>query len=295
MKNRADSKTIGELRVALAGLGGVGGYCARILHACGVRQLIASDYDVFQPKNISYQFFASPRTVARNKTDVVQERLAQWTDSPTRVETLQGDLTQADAVERLIDRADIVVSALDNFAAQSAVGMACERAKIPFAMVSAMGFCSQYTVYLPDASHSYSSAWKHFSRGPGQRPAKAGDPEIRRMMALQSVLFAVALAGYTEEAIREMLECFQRDDVAQFLNISCIGYSAAALGVLNALKYLTGEGRAAVFPEVVSFDMKEMRSFDGRQIIARVGELNRAWRQGTEAVLACVRRWRNSE
>ena len=295
MKKTADFKAVAELRVALAGLGGVGGYCARILQSCGAGHLIASDCDVFQVKNFSYQFFASPRTVARNKTDVVQERLAQRTDSPTRVETFQGDLTRTDAVARLIDRADVVISALDNFAAQSAVGMACERADIPFAMVSAMGFCSQYTMYLPGPSHSYSSAWKHFSRGPGQKSINFGDPEIRRMMALQSVLFAVVLAGYTEEAIGEMLENFRLHGVAQFSDISCMNYLSASLGTLNALKHVTGQGRAVVFPEVVSFDMKRMCSVDGRQIIARVGQLNRAWRQGTEAVMACVRRWRNSE
>lgn len=286
-------KEVGGLRVALAGLGGVGGYCASILQTSGIGYLKACDFDLFRSKNVSYQYFASTGTVGCKKSEVTRERLAQRRDSATRIEIFEGDLTNEQDVGRLIEGADIVISALDNFSAQAAVGTACERAGIPFAMVSEMGLCCQYTVYTPDEDHSYSSAWGHFSRGRSHRLPSGLESD--HMTALQSVLFAVVLAGYTDDAVSGMLEGFRREGSARFSDIACMNYLAACLGVLNALKYVSGCGRAVIFPEVVSLDMKHLRTFDGRQMISRVGELNRAWRQGQEAVMACVRGWRNSE
>lgn len=283
-------KSIAELTVALAGLGGVGGYCARALHASGIQKLTVSDSDVFEEKNISYQYFASPATVYKNKAQTVRDSLSRLPGSPTRVTTLQKDLTLADAADQLIDNADLVISALDNFPAQSAVGLACEKAGIPFALVSSMGFCIQYTIYLPDASHSYSSAWKHFFRRPKGGPMDPDNPGLRNMMHLQSVLFAVLLGGFSREAIRSMLEHFHKDGTMQFYDLACTGYFVAAMGVLNALRYAAGNRDAVIFPEVVSLDMKHMRAFDGREIIEGITEMNRAWTQGTDAVMACLER-----
>ncbi len=242
MKNSIQVKPFSALKVALAGLGGVGGCCARALYGCGVADLVVSDFDVFQPKNVSCQFFASRRTVAVRKTDAVRDGLARRVDSPTRIQVFHADLTRADAAERLIAGADLVISALDNFSAQSVAGLACEKAGIPFALVSSIGFCTQFTLYLPDPLHAYSLAWKHFFRRPGQQPMTWDSPESRRIMNLQSVLFAALLSGYTESAIRTMLDRFRRDGKMQYNSICSASYSAAAFGVFNALRYVTGQG-----------------------------------------------------
>ena len=295
MENSGTYKQVTDLKVALAGLGGVGGCCARALHICGVGKLITADFDIFQPKNYSYQLFASPLTVSRRKTDVAENRLPQWFTSPTGVKTLQADLKRRREAERLVDGADLVICALDNFAAQLPVAVACEKTQTPFALITGMGFCVQYTVYLPNPPHSYSSAWKHFSQRPQGKNITEHSQVYQRMMKLQSVLFAAEMAGYTEEALRSMLEDLRKNDKAQFYDLAGLNYTAAALGVLNALRYVTGQDGAVVFPDMVSLDMKHKRTFDGLQILKRLGALNRAWYKGNEAVLACIRKWRQTE
>lgn len=116
------------------------------------------------------------------------------------------------------------------------------------------------------------------------------NPGLRNMMHLQSVLFAVLLGGFSREAIRSMLEHFHKDGTMQFYDLACTGYFVAAMGVLNALRYAAGNRDAVIFPEVVSLDMKHMRAFDGREIIEGITEMNRAWTQGTDAVMACLER-----
>ncbi len=307
MEYRRTYKPAADLKVALAGLGGVGGCCARALHVCGVDELIASDFDTYQAKNYSYQFFASPLTVSDSKTDAARNRLPQWFNSPTRIKTLQADLKDSREAERLVDGSDLVISALDNFAAQSSLAAACEKARTPYALITSMGFCIQYTIYLPDPPHAYSSAWKGFSnwkdfsnrKGFSKQPDKTGrtlDPKAyERMMKLQSLLFAAQMAGYTEDALRGMLESFRKNGETQYYDLAGINYTAAVLGVVNALRYVTGGEGAVIFPDVVSVDIKNKRRFDGRIILKRMGALNRAWYQGNEAVLECIRKWRQTE
>ena len=285
-------KPVENLRVALAGVGGVGGYCARILHDCGVASLTVCDMDSFQPKNESYQFFASSPAVSRSKAETVGRVLGKRTGSPTRVNAFDGDLTDPRVVEKFMEGADLVISALDNFNAQAAVGRACESAEVPYAVISAMGFCVQHTLYSPDSVHGYSSAWKHFNRNSGRAPGGAPAPDMRRMMERQALLFAVLLAGYSDDAVREMVTAFRGGNPPRYWNCSSIVYTAAAFGVLDALKHLSASGEAAVFPEVLCWNMKGMYAFDGRRIIEGIGRLNGVWHQGTEAVMAYLRTWR---
>ncbi|MFA7425252.1 MAG: ThiF family adenylyltransferase [Desulfosarcinaceae bacterium] len=285
-------KAIGDLKVALAGAGGVGGYCARALYSCGVRELRICDADVFQPKNNAYQFFASPRTLGCRKAETARRRLLQENGRPTRVTSFYQDLMRPEAVSRLIEGADLVISALDNFQAQAAVGRACEEARIPFAMIACVGFCLQHTVYGPDPPHTYSSAWKHFPRRGEESPRPGQKSPLDRMMQLQSVLYAALLAGYPERTIHGMLTHFRRTGITRFYNLAGTNYAAAALGVLNALRHAVQDPAAVTFPRVTVLDLKRLTSFDGPRIVTRIGELNRAWHRSDEAVLDCLRAWR---
>jgi hypothetical protein len=112
------------------------------------------------------------------------------------------------------------------------------------------------------------------------------------MMQLQSVLYAALLAGYPERTIHGMLTHFRRTGITRFYNLAATNYSAAALGVLNALRHAIQDPAAVTFPQVAVLDLKRLTSFDGPQIVTRIGELNRAWHRSDEAVLDCLRAWR---
>lgn len=73
-------------RVAVFGLGGVGGYVTEALARSGVGTLDLIDRDIFTPSNLNRQLFAVRGTLGRRKTDAAAARVASI-DSGIRVFT----------------------------------------------------------------------------------------------------------------------------------------------------------------------------------------------------------------
>ena len=64
-------------RVAVFGVGGVGGYAAEALARSGVGALDLFDGDTIAESNLNRQIIATVRTVGRNKVDVMKERILE--------------------------------------------------------------------------------------------------------------------------------------------------------------------------------------------------------------------------
>ena len=64
-----------ECRVAVFGVGGVGGYVVEALARCGIGALDLIDNDKVSLSNINRQIIATESTVGRNKVDVAAERV----------------------------------------------------------------------------------------------------------------------------------------------------------------------------------------------------------------------------
>ena len=62
-------------RVALFGIGGVGGWCAETLARSGVGAIDLYDGDVVSPSNINRQIVALHSTLGRQKAEVMAERV----------------------------------------------------------------------------------------------------------------------------------------------------------------------------------------------------------------------------
>ena len=62
-------------RVAIFGIGGVGGYVAEALARSGISQLDLIDKDEVDPTNINRQIIALHSTIGRAKVDVMKERI----------------------------------------------------------------------------------------------------------------------------------------------------------------------------------------------------------------------------
>ncbi len=62
-------------KVAVVGLGGVGGVSAITLARNGVGTLIVQDFDVVAPSNINRQIIANYETIGKSKADLVEEEI----------------------------------------------------------------------------------------------------------------------------------------------------------------------------------------------------------------------------
>lgn len=70
-------ETLSRVRIAMFGLGGVGGWCAESLVRTGARRLTLVDSDVVCASNINRQLMATSVTVGRPKVEVLAERLRE--------------------------------------------------------------------------------------------------------------------------------------------------------------------------------------------------------------------------
>ena len=62
-------------RVAVFGVGGVGGYVCEALARCGIGKIDVFDNDTVSPSNLNRQIIALHSTIGKKKVDVIKERL----------------------------------------------------------------------------------------------------------------------------------------------------------------------------------------------------------------------------
>src|SRR5574344_2272908 len=70
-----DINTLNNSKVAIFGLGGVGGYVCEALARCGVSHLILIDKDVVEESNINRQIIALTSTIGLDKVDLFKKHI----------------------------------------------------------------------------------------------------------------------------------------------------------------------------------------------------------------------------
>ncbi len=68
-------ETLKHKRIAVFGVGGVGGYVIEALARSAVGEIDVIDNDVFAPSNLNRQILATISSIGRNKVDVAEERI----------------------------------------------------------------------------------------------------------------------------------------------------------------------------------------------------------------------------
>ena len=71
----ATMSRLGDMRVIIFGVGGVGSWCAESLIRSGVGHLTMVDSDCVNVSNVNRQAMATTRTVGRVKVEAMRERL----------------------------------------------------------------------------------------------------------------------------------------------------------------------------------------------------------------------------
>ena len=104
---------LGEVRVLLFGVGGVGSWCAEGLVRSGVRHLTLVDADVISESNVGRQLMATPRTVGQVKVEALRERLLEIAPD-AQIETSQKIFTAETAGEFAMEEYDYILDAIDS-------------------------------------------------------------------------------------------------------------------------------------------------------------------------------------
>ena len=123
-------------RVAVFGIGGVGGHLAEALARAGVGHIHLIDRDVVSLSNINRQAVALHSTVGRPKAEVMAERIRDINPA-CQVETSVCFYLPENADEFDLSRYDFVADCVDTVAAKIELAVRCEAAGTP--LIAAMG------------------------------------------------------------------------------------------------------------------------------------------------------------
>lgn len=123
-------------RVALFGLGGVGGFCAEALVRSGIGALDIIDCDVLSESNLNRQIFATCDTVGMQKTEAAKNRLLSI--NPDLRLTVHNMFYLPETAESIdLSLFDYVVDAIDTVTAKLEIIKRCQALNIP--LISSMG------------------------------------------------------------------------------------------------------------------------------------------------------------
>lgn len=133
---RKNVEILKKRRVAVFGVGGVGGAAAEALCRCGVGRIDIIDGDVVDVTNINRQIIATHKTIGRDKADVMRERLLEINPDVV-VEALKVFYLPETADDIDLSVYDYIVDAVDTVTAK--LELVCRAKALGVPVICSMG------------------------------------------------------------------------------------------------------------------------------------------------------------
>lgn len=247
---RDEQATLRAKRVAIAGLGGVGGSHLFTLTRLGIQAFNLADLDRFGVENFNRQAGAFVSTVGQPKVDVVS-RMARDINPDLDIEKFPGGVT-FDNMERFLDGVDLYVDGLDFFVIdiRARLFAMCAERGIPAITAAPLGMGAAFLAFLP--GHM---TFEQYFRMEGK---PTNEKLLRFMVGLAP---AVLHQGYLVDPSAVDL-AHQKGPSTPMACEICAGIAG-----VQALKILLGRGDVLAAPRGLHFD-------------AYRNKLARTWRPG---------------
>ena len=127
---------LANAKVAVFGIGGVGGYVGEALARSGVGSFVIVDDDKVCLTNLNRQIIATRKTVGKYKTDVMKDRILEI-NPDARVEVHKCFFLPENADEFPFEEYDYIVDAVDTVTAKISLVMKAQEMNVP--IISSMG------------------------------------------------------------------------------------------------------------------------------------------------------------
>ncbi len=233
----AEQARLRGCRVAIAGLGGVGGVHLVTLARLGIGRFSLAEKDVFEPANFNRQLGAGVSTVGRAKLEVLSS-LARDINPEVDIRTLPDGVTR-DNVGEFLREVDLYVDGLDFFAfeARRLVFAECARRRIPAVTVAPLGMGAALLNFLPGGM-----TFEEYFRWKG---CSEEEMALRFLIGLAPAMLHRA---YLVEPVAVDLAAGRGPSTAMACQL-CAGIAAT-----EALKILLGRGPVLAAPRGMQFD-----------------------------------------
>ena len=238
----AEQQRLRGKRVAIAGLGGVGGIHLLTLARLGIEKFTIADYDTFDIANFNRQAGATMRSLGRPKSEVLAEMVRDINPEIDLRVFPAG--VQSDTVDDFLADADVYVDGLDFFAfpARRLTFAACERRGIPVVTAAPLGMGTALLIFAPGGMP--------FEDYFGFSGCAEMDMAVRFLVGLSP---AMLQRGYVAD--------MSRVNLAERRGPSSIAACQLCAGVaaVETLKLLLGRGGVKLAPWASQFDAYRLR------------------------------------
>ena len=182
---RDGMERLSRARVAVFGLGGVGGYAAEALVRSGIGALDFADHDAVSESNLNRQILATADTIGRYKADVARERaLSVNPDAVIRAcRVFYGPDT---AGQFDFTRYDYVIDAIDTVTGKLALAEEAYRTGTP--IISCMGTGNKVCPSLLEVSDIYETSVCPLARVMRKELRKRGVPRLKAVWSRETPL-----------------------------------------------------------------------------------------------------------
>ena len=246
----AEQQRLRTKRVAIAGLGGVGGVHLLTLARLGIGHAHIADFDTFDLANFNRQIGATMSTLGHPKADVLA-RMARDINPELDIKLFPEGVAE-DNLDAFLQGVDVYVDGLDffAFAARERTFAACYAAGIPATTAAPLGMGAALLNFMPGRMS--------FEQYFGLRDVPETEKALRFMLGLSP---AMLQRGYLVDP--SFVDFARRKGPSTVMACQlCAGVVAT-----EVLKILLGRGPVTAAPVGLHFD-------------AYRGKLTRTWRPG---------------
>ncbi len=149
--NANDFEILKNSRVAIPGMGGVGGSHLITLVRAGIGRFRIADFDTFDPVNINRQYGANTNSFGRAKIDVMADAASEI-NPYLEIDKFPEGLS-LENIDAFLEGVDVVIDGLDFFVfdIRRKLFMAAHQKGIPVITAGPLGFSSALVVFTPDS------------------------------------------------------------------------------------------------------------------------------------------------
>lgn len=244
----AEQKKIRNAKVAIGGLGGVGGDHAIVCARMGIGNFNISDLDAYDYANFNRQAGAFVSTIGKEKSEVMENTLKDINPEAT-VRNFKSGIT-LENLDEFLDGVDVYIDSLDIFALEirRQVFRRCYELGIPTITAAPMGMGTAMLCFKP-GEMSFDDYFAMVDA-----PSNASEQEKEEYFENNIVRFVIGVSPSVQQRhylVKNSSVNFMKKKVPS----TCMGISLAA-GVLctNVLKLLLGRGEVVCAPRGLHFD-----------------------------------------
>lgn len=199
---------LAKKKVALFGLGGVGGYVAEALVRSGIGSFDLVDNDRIVLSNLNRQIIASHKTVGRDKADVMKERILDINPS-AQVRMYKCFYLPETAGDFDFSCYDYVVDAVDTVTAKIDIVMRAQEAGVP--VISCMGTGNKLNPAMLEVADIYETSVCPLAKVMRHELKKRGIKKLKVVYSKEVPLRPKETEGKEEESGQEEAERTERE------------------------------------------------------------------------------------